>query len=261
MKTLGYAAMLLLSISWAQVANATEQASVNIIEYGVNGDKANAEREKTSTQLQQQSSAAVVLESISRDAKQREIAAKSGTADKSKVQSISSQTLHSYYHEFSFYSADTYLLSDDNYDGFYHSFSINFDADVYGAYVDEQVPVYAVIYTSRNGGDWVYLHTTDVFYLQGESAFDSYEVVTSLDTGYPTDHYDILIDLYEVGYDDIVATISSDDTNSLYALPLQSYNRDQDYGYQETVVVEGGSLSLLGLLGLAFVVWRRRIHA
>ncbi|QSX34636.1 choice-of-anchor H family protein [Shewanella avicenniae] len=263
MKTLNYVAVLVASLTFGSMANAAEQATVNVIEYGVDHSQAAAERQKSVSQLQLMPQAATELNTLSREQKQAEISASVATANKSKLQAVSSLTQHSYYHEFSFFSAEAYLLSDDNYDGFYHSFSLNFDADVYGAYANESVPVYAVIYISRNGGDWTYLHTTDVFYLQGSSAFDSYEVITSLDSGYPTDHYDILIDLYELGYDDIVATISSDDTNSLYALPLQSYNRDQVYdsGYQETVVVSGGSLSALVLLGLGLVGWRRRIAA
>ncbi|MCL1073690.1 choice-of-anchor H family protein [Shewanella dokdonensis] len=187
------------------------------------------------------------------------IATKAATVTGSKaVQNVSSFAAHSYYHQFSFYDVATYLLDDDNYDGFFHSFSLDIDADVYGAEPTESVPVYAEIYLSRNGGDWLHLYTTDVFYLQGNSSYDSYQVSTALETGYPSDHYDVLIDLYEVGYSDIVATISSDELNSLYALPLQSRDRDNYDNGGAIVTVSAGSLSMFGVLALAMLAWRRR---
>ncbi|MBO1270489.1 choice-of-anchor H family protein [Shewanella sp. 4t3-1-2LB] len=187
------------------------------------------------------------------------IAAKEATVvDRKALQNVSSFNAHSYYHQFSFYDVATYLLDDDNYDGFYHSFSLDIDADVYGAEPTESVPVYAEIYLSRNGGDWLHLYTTDIFYLQGNSSYDSYQVSTALETGYPTDHYDVLIDLYEVGYSDIVATVSSDDLNSLYALPLQSHDRDYYDNGGALVTVSAGSLSMLGVLALGLLAWQRR---
>lgn len=255
MKTSYYLAWLILGFS--VTANAADTSAVKTIEYGVNHSQPAGEmRQQNLARLPQ--SVAANLPHLTRDEMQKQISATAVSKTKSTGPvKVSSFTSHSYYHEFSFYDVQTYLLDDFNYDGFYHSFSLNIDADVYGAAVGEQVPVYAVIYTSRNGGDWRHLHTTDVFYLQGESAYDSYEVVTSLDTGFPTDYYDVLIDLYEYGYDDVVATISSDNTNSLYALPLQSYDRDND-SYGEEVVVHGGSLSALALVALGFIGWRRR---
>ncbi|MCH1918573.1 choice-of-anchor H family protein [Shewanella sp. A3A] len=255
MKTSYYIALLMLGLTFT--ANAAAASAVKTIEYGVNHSQpADEMRQQQLERLPQ--SAAASLPNITRDAMQKQISAAPASKAKStgplKAVSFAS---HSYYHEFRFYDVQTYLLDDFNYDGFYHTFSLNIDADVYGAAAGEQVPVYAVIYTSRNGGEWRHLHTTDVFYLQGESAYDSYEVVTSLDSGFPTDYYDVLIDLYEYGYDDVVATISSDNSNSLYALPLQSFDRDND-SYGEEVVVHGGSLSALALVALGFIGWRRR---
>ncbi len=77
-------------------------------------------------------------------------------------------------------------------------------------------------------------------------------MLTTLESGYPSDHYDVLIDLYEPGYSDIVATISSYESNSLYALPLESREWDRDDG--ATVIVDaGGSLSVLALVSLVLL--------
>lgn len=153
------------------------------------------------------------------------------------------------YHSFSIFDASSRLFEDFDYDGFYQTFSVTFDVDVNGAYLNERADLFAELYLSRDGGPWVHYYTTDVFTIYGDSTQDDYEVLTTLYTGYVTDHYDVLIDVYEVGYSDIVATISADETDGLYALPLESSDRDRE---PEVIIVEesGGSLSVLGLLFL-----------
>ncbi|MCW8994825.1 MAG: hypothetical protein OQK77_03320, partial [Psychromonas sp.] len=67
-------------------------------------------------------------------------------------------------------------------------------------------------------------------------------------------HYDLLIDLYQVGYSGIVATYSSNDNPALYALPLES--DDYDRVYADTIYIHhAGSLSacLLSVLFLLVV--------
>lgn len=163
---------------------------------------------------------------------------------------------HSFYNEFSFFDVGSFLFDDLDYDGFYHSFSVSFDADVYNPNGAAVADVYAELYLSRNGGPWEHYYSTDIFTLYGSTTEDRFEVLTSLEQGYGTDHYDVLIDLYEVGYSDIVATISSFDSNSLYALPLESYDYD-DPDYEEHHH-HSGSLPLWGLLAILGLVGYRR---
>ncbi len=118
---------------------------------------------------------------------------------------------------FSFYSADSTLNQDLDGDLYYSDFSLTFDADFDGGSAD----VYAVIYYSRNNSDWTELTETEVFNIYLDDASDEYTLSTTLNYGFPTGDYDILIDLYEDGVSGIVATISSDDVDSLYALPLE----------------------------------------
>ncbi|ACA87647.1 choice-of-anchor H family protein [Shewanella woodyi] len=158
------------------------------------------------------------------------------------------------YNEFAIYDASSRLFEDNDYDGFYQTFSVTFDADVYGAYQNEHAEVYAEMYLSRNGGPWEHYYTTDIFTIVGDSTEDDFEVLTTLNSGYSADYYDVLIDLYEVGYTDIVATVSSDDFDSLYALPLESSDRDYiDNGNSSSEGHGGGSLSFIVLLGLALL--------
>ncbi|WP_299803398.1 choice-of-anchor H family protein [uncultured Shewanella sp.] len=161
------------------------------------------------------------------------------------------------YRDFYIYDAYSRLFVDNDYDGFYQTFSVTFDADVQGIYVNERADVFAELYLSRNGGPWEHYYTTDIFRIYGNATDDDFEVLTTLESGYRTDHYDVLIDLYEVGYGDIVATVSSYDFDSLYALPLESSDRDDIYIEED---YHGGSLSV-GLLLLLLSVWGFRQYS
>ncbi|NMP31215.1 hypothetical protein HII17_06550 [Thalassotalea sp. M1531] len=160
--------------------------------------------------------------------------------------------------EFHIFDAYSQLFDDYDGDGFYQTFSVAFDADVYTYNGVDQANVYAEIYLSNNGGPWEYFHTTDNFIIYGESTDDEYEVLSNLTSGYNTAHYDVLIDLYEVGYSGIIATYSSDDNNSLYALPLESDEYDTVHHHDDH---HGGSTSMIiiGLLGLIILARKLRI--
>ena len=155
------------------------------------------------------------------------------------------------YHEFEIYRAFVKLMYDDDNDGFYNTFSVTFDADVYSNVAPAQAVVYAEIYIRSNTNEWFHFHTTDNFTIFGDSSDDEFEVLAELSQGYSPKHYDILIDLYEPGYADIVATLSSDETNNLYALPLESVDYEHDEYYE--VHEHGGSfgIALVGLMVFA----------
>jgi hypothetical protein len=130
---------------------------------------------------------------------------------------------------FSFYSATSSLNQDLDSDGYYSDFSLSFDADFDGGSAD----VYAVIYYSRNNSDWTELAETEVFNIYSDDASDEYTLSTTLNFGFPTGNYDILIDLYEYGISGIVATISSDEVDALYALPLEDREHEVVTNYSQ----------------------------
>jgi hypothetical protein len=165
------------------------------------------------------------------------------------------QTQASPYISFDIYDASTRLLEDEDYDGYFQTFSVSFDADIISDYSNQRARVFADLYLSRDGGPWEHYYTTDAFTIYDDSSDDEFEVLTTLDLGFRTDRYDVLIDLYEVGYSDIVATVSGDDINSLYALPLESADRDQyiPNHYDSSVTLSAGSLSLYSLFALIAV--------
>lgn len=175
------------------------------------------------------------------------------TAKKGASNANQSALSHNYYADFAIYGATSFLLDDIDGDSFYQTFSVTFDADIFSYTSNQLGEVYALLYISKNGGPWTHYYTTDSFIINGDTDLDEYEVVTTFLSGYPTDYYDVLIDLYEVGYTDVVASYSSNDDSALYALPLES--ADYDEPYIEVVEVHGGSMAMLTLLilGICFI--------
>lgn len=176
--------------------------------------------------------------------------------------------LNQYEYDFSIYQATAILLEDNDADGYYQTFQISFDADLISYSIFDQADVYAELYLSFNGGPWEYYLTTDIFTLYGESSDDQYDIYTILNQGYISGEYDVLIDLYEVGFSDIVASYSGFDTASLAALPLESDEYDHVYveQYHTDIHHHGGSMSLyvlsfiILLIILRFLTITRKKH-
>ena len=97
------------------------------------------------------------------------------------------------------YDALTTLISDFDYDGFYHRFSVAIDADT----IYSTSWVYAKLYLSYEGGPWNYYASSDDFHIHGDSELDIYVVETELAEGFPAGYYDILIELYDAEYGDL----------------------------------------------------------
>jgi len=162
---------------------------------------------------------------------------------------------YSNFADFTIYGATTLLQNDYDGDGFHQTFSVSFDADIASYTEGQWSDVYALLYISKNGGPWTHYYTTDTFIIEGDTNLDEYEVITTFLSGYYTDYYDILIDLYQVGYSDTVASLSSDESNALYALSLESADYDEPYNdvynepYIEVIEIgHGGSFSIVLLL-------------
>ena len=140
-----------------------------------------------------------------------------------KVTRNLSEALSSRSSYFFIYDAGSLLRIDRDQDGYHSEFRIRFDAD---SQVGDAL-VYARVYLRRVGeADWQLYHTTDDFWIYGESDTDDYYVTTTLDEGFATSEYDVLVDLYEVGYSGIVATIGPNDVGELRDLPLEESGLD-----------------------------------
>ncbi len=140
-----------------------------------------------------------------------------------KSRRAASEAMSSRAEHFYIYDAGSSLRIDRDQDGYYSEFQIRFDAD---SQVGDAL-VYARLYLRRVGElDWELYHETDDFWIYGESDDDDYFVTTTLDDGFATSEYDILVDLYEVGVSGIVATIEATDDVDLLDLPLEEVGLD-----------------------------------
>ncbi len=185
-----------------------------------------------------------------------EVAKLTSSVSKSKgLQSLSSKH-YVIMPDFTIFQAISYLQDDEDFDGYYKTFSVSFDADLYSYGYYQFAEVYALLYVSHNGGDWLLYHTTDNFVIEGQTDSDEYEVVTTLVSGYSPGEYDVLIDLYQVDYNGIVASYSADDSNALYGLPLESENFDVPYN-EVIEIGAGGSDVVFALLLLVPLLSRR----
>lgn len=115
------------------------------------------------------------------------------------------------------------LLQDRDGDGYHSEFRLRFDADT----LLDHAWVYARLYWRRAGErEWVLYHVTDDFLIRGRDDNDDYFVRTTLDAGFATAEYDVLIDLYEVGQPGIVATLGPVESAGLNRLPLEEAGLD-----------------------------------
>jgi len=154
------------------------------------------------------------------------------------------------------YDAIAEVYFDDDGDGFFYGLDVYFDVDT--DFVSANV--YAALYLSRDGGPWQLYYTTANFRIDGAIADDEYLVETELFEGYPTDYYDVLIEVYDADFGDLVAEYGPGDTSGLAFLPLEDQLKDTPVfvGDGFVVVDGGGGATGLGLLALALLALRRR---
>jgi hypothetical protein len=165
----------------------------------------------------------------------------------------------SYSGDFSIYNVTTDLISDIDYDGFYHRFSLEIDADT----VYDSAYIYARLYVSYEGGPWDYYASSNDYYISGDSDLDSFIIETELADGFPPGYYDVRIELYDADYGDWLLTVGPYDDASLSALPLEdSYYDDSGIAIgvpieTEVVIAGTGAMSWWLLVPVLLVAVRR----
>lgn len=156
------------------------------------------------------------------------------------------------------YDADVVLFDDFDNDGFHHFLSVRIDADSWR----ESAWVYAELYLSADGVTWEHYHSTDDFWIGGETGDDEFFVDTELLSGYPKGYYDLLIELYDADYGSFSDEFGPRQSDGLALLPLE--DKTQDPLPVEVIVVEGdgdgggGSSSWLLAPALLAAGWRGR---
>jgi hypothetical protein len=171
----------------------------------------------------------------------------------STVQSVQSTAFGDAY----VFEASTELFHDLDQDGYYHYLRVQFDADT----VFDSMRVYAKLFLSADGTAWEHLYTTDDFRIWGSDPNDDYEVETELVSGYSTGQYDLLIELYDSEYGDLLDEFGPLESTALSLLPLEDSGRD-GVGPPPVTDSHGGggaaSWPLLASLAAAAALRRRR---
>jgi len=163
--------------------------------------------------------------------------------------------------DYSLYDTTTDLISDDDFDGFYHRFSITIDADT----LFDHATVYADLYLSYEGGPWIYYASTQDYDIHSDSYNDAFTIETELADGYPTGYYDVQIKLYDSITDDYLLSYDNLDDSSLYAIPLEDSHRDQGDAYYAPIETEiiishgAGSINFLTLSSLFILLITLRL--
>lgn len=154
---------------------------------------------------------------------------------------------------FRIYDAWLTLGQDQDHDGYYSEFSLNFDVDTYY----DIAAVYAVLYLGVNDEFREY-HSTSVFTLYGEDSDDALEVNTTLVEGFASDDYEVLIEIYDADSNSLVAVYDGYSDSDLLYIPLESL----DYEYTQSGVVvnyEGGSNGIITTIALLLLAGARRL--
>ena len=155
------------------------------------------------------------------------------------------------------FEADVVLFDDLDDDGFFRFVSVRIDADT----LRSSAWVYAELYLSADGVNWEHYHSTDDFSIGGETGDDEYFVETELVTGYPTDHYDLLVELYDADLLSFSDEFGPNQSDAMALLPLEDATRDPE-PVRVTVVDGGGGafawIFLPALLAVRLASRRRR---
>jgi hypothetical protein len=156
----------------------------------------------------------------------------------------------------------TTLIIDDDGDGHYSKFRIEFDpdADFDGTFV------YAEVWVRAQGGEWIQEHVSDDFLVDASGDEDVYSLTADWVSGYPTALYDVQIDLRDAETGALVASAGSE-RPELSRIPLEDQARDTRVSTPPAnggggVVTSrergGGGLGGSFLLGLLILlVWAR----
>jgi len=132
------------------------------------------------------------------------------------------------------YDADVELFDDLDSDGYFRFLSVRLDADS----LSSGAWVYAELYLSPDGTNWELYHSTDDFLIGGETGDDEIFIETELVTGYPKNHYDLLIELYDADFGTFSDEYGPNQSDNMALLPLEDATQDREP--VDVVVVDGG---------------------
>lgn len=118
---------------------------------------------------------------------------------------------------------DTQLeyLTDEDGDGYYHHFRFRFDADT--DYISQALVAEIAL---DDGHDETVVFTSNTFWINSISSTDTYEVSTALNSGYPTQTYDLVLRLYDAFSHELLEEWTYLDDSTMDSLYLEDAERD-----------------------------------
>jgi hypothetical protein len=149
------------------------------------------------------------------------------------------------------YDADVELFDDFDSDGYFRFLSVRVDADS----LSLGVYVFAELYLSPDGVNWELYHVTDDFMIGGQTGDDEIFIETELVTGYPRNHYDLLIELYDADFGTFSDEFGPNQSEDFSLLPLEDATRDPEPVQITVVDGGGGSLAAWTLPALLLAGW------
>ena len=246
----GLVVLLVLSLGAVSMANAEESGKQRLSQTG----KASGDLRET------RDFASVTTDSYAGLKSEIPAGLEKGASPVSKTGASTGQQ-SSAFGDFWFYAVDVDLFNDVDRDGYFHGIDILFDADTIYSIAD----VYVVAYLSYEGGPWNEYAVSEDITLFGSTSTDDYVLVTELLQGYPTGHYDVLLELYDADSGLFLAAVGPDESFDLQSLPLEDSDLDQPITTSPAVAVTrggGGSNSipfLVALLGVLLLSRQRAV--
>ncbi|MDH3590130.1 MAG: choice-of-anchor H family protein [Gammaproteobacteria bacterium] len=120
------------------------------------------------------------------------------------------------------YSTRTQLFDDMDHDGFFSYLRVSMDIDT--DYFDADL--FLQVYLRGTTGGWLQVFDSDVFTIYGSSGLDDYEVETELLSGFASDYYDVLIEVYDAYTGDLVLEYGPAESPALSLLAMEDIIRD-----------------------------------
>jgi len=154
--------------------------------------------------------------------------------------------------DFWIYDSYVTLTADIDYDGYFSSFTLEFDVDT----IYQSAPIYAVIYTSTSE-EFTPFYTTNIYNIYGDNTQDAIIIENDLVTGFPSNEYELMVVIYDADTDEVLAVSDGTDDADLAYLSLESENYEYVETVEVVVVEHGGALGVWLFAGLGFAAYRR----
>ncbi|MEC8813799.1 MAG: hypothetical protein CSH49_10145 [Alcanivorax sp.] len=125
------------------------------------------------------------------------------------------------------------MVADTDGDGYYHQFEVNFDID------SELYRQDIYVVGELAGASRQILFQTETYMLSGDSGDDTYQARVLLTEGYPSQAYELILNIYSAETDSLLLQYDGDNDSRLRSLFLED-NTQEEAGYDRVTLYELG---------------------